>query len=48
MRLLDSTLEELREINIRGLSDRQLSELQVELLMRLVCVKRRKKKNETA
>lgn len=36
MRLHDLNIEQLRAINIAGLSQRQLDEMTVELLMRLV------------
>lgn len=41
MRLKELSTEQLREINIAGLSQRQISELTAELLMRLVFVKKR-------
>lgn len=46
MRLKELSIEELREINISGLSDRQLRELKVELLMRLVCRDKKKPKDK--
>lgn len=37
MKLKELSTAEIRNINIAGLSDRQLRELEVELLVRLVC-----------
>jgi len=37
MKLKELSNAEIRNINISGLSDRQLRELEVELLIRLVC-----------
>lgn len=46
MRLKELSTAEIRNINISGLSDRQLRELQVELLVRLVCKERKRKGKE--
>jgi len=42
MKLKELSTAEIRSINISGLSDRQLRELQVELLVRLVCKDKKK------
>ena len=41
MNLKGMTDDQLRDINISGLSQRQLDELKVELLMRIHCTKNR-------
>ena len=46
MRLKELTLDQLREINIAGLSDRQLRELEIELLLRILIGKRYSKPKE--
>ena len=40
MRLRELTNEQLRDINVSGLSQRQVDELKVELLMRILSGKR--------
>jgi len=46
MRLKELTLDQLREINISGLSDRQLRELEIELLLRILMGKRYSRKEK--